>query len=110
MKHVTTISEAADICTLINTFDVEPQKQHEIVASLRRFTIEASRHPGFVAASVHASLDGERVVNYVQWATREDLGAMLRTEAAQRHMAEVAALADAVSPILYRVAFVGAAE
>ena len=105
MKHVTTISEAADICTLINTFDVEPQKQHEIVASLRRFTIEASRHSGFVAAS----LDGSRVVNYVQWITREDLDAMLRTEAAQRHMAEVGALADAVSPIFYRVAFVGAA-
>lgn len=103
-----TISDTAEICTLINTFDVEPAKQVEVVDSLRRYTQEASRLHGFIAASVHASLDGRRVVNYVQWERREDLAAMLGTDAAKAHLAEVGALAQAVDPVFYRVAFVGA--
>ena len=108
MHDTTTISETADICTLINTFDVKPQNQQGIVDSLRRFTLEANRQPGFIAASIHASLNGDRVVNYVQWKTREDLAAMLQTEVARQHMAEVGALAESVAPVFYRVAFVGA--
>ena len=59
---------------------------------------------------MHASLDGRRVLNYVQWARREDLEAMLVTPEAQAHMREVAALAETVDPVPYRVAFVGASE
>ena len=110
MRNITRISDSADICTLINTFDAKPQNEKCIVDLLRRFTLEASRHPGFIAASIHVSLGGERVVNYVQWKTRDDLAAMLQTEAAQQHMAEVGALADAVTPVFYRVAFVGAGQ
>ncbi len=62
-----------------------------------------------MGASVHASLDGSRVVNYVQWRTRADLEAMLARPEARDHMAEVGALADRVEPVPYRVAFVGAA-
>ena len=47
MHNTTTISETADICTLINTFDVEPQNQQDIVDSLRRFTFEANRPARF---------------------------------------------------------------
>ena len=106
----TTIDDQADICTLINTFDVDPSRQLAVVDSLRRFTVEHARTlSGFVGASVHASLDGRHVVNYVQWATRDDLTAMLQTEAAKAHMTEVGKLADSIRPIIVRVAFVGAA-
>lgn len=106
----TTIDDQADICTLINTFDVDPSRQAAVVDLLCRFTVEHARTlSGFVGASVHESLDGRHVVNYVQWATRDDLTAMLQTEAAKVHMAEVGALAYAVQPVLHRVAFVGAA-
>ena len=108
MHHRTTISDSANICTLINTFVAKPQRQQGIIDSLKRFTLEAARQSGFIAASVHASLDGDLVVNYVQWQTRENLAAMLQTEAARQHMAEVAALAESVTPVFYRVAFVGA--
>ena len=105
------IDDTASIFTLVNTFHTAPERQEAIVASLRRFTEETARNlPGFVAASVHASLDGRRVLNYVQWARREDLAAMLATPAAQAHIIEVGALADAVDPAPYRVAYISAAE
>ena len=105
------IDETASVFTLINTFHTSPEHQQAIVASLRRFTEEtAQRLPGFVGTSVHASLDGRRVLNYVQWARREALGAMLATPEAQAHMAEVGALADAVDPVPYHVVFVCASE
>lgn len=103
------IDEAGDVFTLINTFHTSPDRQEAIVASLRRFTQQTARGlPGFVGASVHASLDGRRVLNYVQWARLEDLNAMLARDDARAHMAEVGALAGAVDPVPYRVLFVEA--
>lgn len=99
------IDAAASIFTLINTFHTSPDRQAAIVASLTRFTTIARELPGFVGTAVHASLDGTRVINYVQWRTRDDLGAMLSRDDARAHMAEVGALADRVDPVAYRVAF-----
>lgn len=93
------IDPEAPVFTLINTFHAAPGRQAAIVASLRRFTEATARGlPGFFGASVHASLDGRRVLNYVQWARREDLDAMLATPEAQAHMREVAALSESVDP------------
>ena len=100
----------APVFTLINTFSVTPARQGEVIASLRRFTEEHARHlPGFVATAVHASLDGTRVVNYVQWRDGAALQAMLASPEAREHMAEVAALADHIDPVPFRVAYVRAA-
>jgi tetracenomycin F1 monooxygenase len=103
------IDASLEVFTLINTFHTSHERQTAIVASLSRFTEDVARRlPGFIGASVHVSLDGGRVVNYVQWKTREDLEAMLQRPEARAHMADVAALADKVEPIPYKVAFVGA--
>ncbi len=103
------IDPAADVFTLINTFHTSPDRQAAIVESLTRFTATARDLPGFVGTSVHASFDGARVVNYVQWQTQQHLEAMLARDDARAHMAEVGQLADRVEPIPYRVAFVAAA-
>ena len=104
------IDPAAGVFTLINTFHTSPDRQAAIVESLSRFTATARGLPGFVGTSVHTSIDGARVVNYVQWQTRGNLEAMLARDDARAHMAEVARLADRVEPIPYLVAFVAAAE
>ena len=105
------IDDSAEVFTLINTFIVAPDKQGAVIASLRRFTEAHARLlPGFIAASVHASADGHRVVNYVQWKTGADLGRMMETAAAKAHVTEIGALADHIDPIVYRVAFVGSNE
>ncbi len=105
------IDDAIEIFTLINTFTVKPQHQDAVVTSLRNFTEQHARFvSGFIGASVHASLDGHRVVNYVQWKRRADLDAMMASAPAKAHLAEVGALADHVDPVIYRVAFVGSRE
>jgi quinol monooxygenase YgiN len=57
--------------TMINVFSVEPRDCETLVAILtegiRRVT---SKQPGFVSSTIHASLDGTRVVNYAQWESR----------------------------------------
>ncbi len=107
----TVIDDTANIFTLMNTFTVLPQRQGAVVESLRRFTERHARFlPGFIGASVHASVDGHRVVNYVQWESEADLGAMMASAPAQAHIEEVGALAEHVDPVVYRVAFVGSRE
>ena len=39
----------------------------------------AARSAGFIAAAVHHSTDGTRVVNYLQWQTSANLAAMQRS-------------------------------
>jgi heme-degrading monooxygenase HmoA len=39
-----------------------------VMTERARFT---ARQPGFISISVHRSLDGRRIVNYVQWQSRE---------------------------------------
>lgn len=105
------IDDAGDVFTLINTFHTSRDRQQAIVDSLKCFTKDFARSlPGFIGASVHVSLDGTRVVNYVQWKNGDDLRSMLAAPEAQAHMAEVGALADRVDPVPYAVAFVGTAE
>ena len=105
------IDDAAEIFTLINTFTVTPHNQDAVVESLRSFTEQHARFlTGFIGASVHASLDGRRVVNYVQWETKADLDSMMAGAPAKAHVAEVGALAERVDPVVCRVAFVGSRE
>jgi quinol monooxygenase YgiN len=105
------IDDAAGVFTLLNTFTVAPDRQEDVIRSLMRFTAAHARlQSGFVATSVHASLDGHRVVNYVQWRSQADLAAMMASPEAQAHMAEVTALAARIDPVIYRVAYVGSFE
>ena len=105
------IDDATELFTLINTFTVTPQRQDAVVKSLRDFTEQHARFfSGFIGASVHASLDGYRVVNYVQWESHDDLGAMMASAPAKAHIADVGALADHVEPVVYRVAYVGSRD
>jgi quinol monooxygenase YgiN len=67
------ISRESGLYTLINVTDVGPARQSELVALYSRITADVmSRADGFVSASLHRSLDGGRVVNYVQWRREDD--------------------------------------
>lgn len=57
-----------EIYTLINVFTVDPHKQQQLVDTLIQTTEGwAKAQPGFIAATIHKSLDETRVVNYAQW-------------------------------------------
>lgn len=60
----TTITADASLATLVDVFAVRPDRRRELVDLLVHATDEVMRHlPGFVAANIHASTDGTRVVN-----------------------------------------------
>jgi heme-degrading monooxygenase HmoA len=103
-----TISADKSIVTFINVFTVAPEKQQELVDLLVRAASPMSRVPGFIAASIHRSLDGTKVANYAQWHSVEDFHAMQKDPAAQPHMEEETALAK-FEPGLYSVVSIHAA-
>jgi quinol monooxygenase YgiN len=97
------------IVTHINVFTVAPERQDELVQSLVE-TVQAARAmPGWISASIHRSLDGRQVTNYVQFESRE---------AAQRVTQQLLAMGliqrntaiGMVSPGQYKVAFTLARE
>lgn len=71
---MTTLKEKRNIFTLMIEFKVKPQHQlgliNGIAGQLEKINIKD--YPGFVSAVFHASQDGEQVINYAQWRTKED--------------------------------------
>jgi len=102
--RVTIIDPNRPLLTLINVYEVAPGKQAELVQLLADATEKVMRHqPGFVSVNIHRSIDGTRVVNYAQWASKEDFERMMKSPGAQGQIKQLAALAKSVSPALYEV-------
>jgi|SRR5580658_5409296 quinol monooxygenase YgiN len=99
----TTIETESGICTLINVFTVEPEKQRALIELLVAATEEVICHQaGFISANIHRSPDGRHVANYAQWETAEALQSMLRNPEAQSHLNQAAAIST-FEPVLYQV-------
>ncbi|MBV4483650.1 antibiotic biosynthesis monooxygenase [Pseudomonas khavaziana] len=66
------VSEKNRSFTQLIEFHIEPRQQSALVAAL---TTQSERladgHGGFLSASVQVSDDGRRVLNYLQWQSRE---------------------------------------
>ena len=59
--------------TQLIEFEIEPHQQPALVSALSRQTERlAQGYSGFLSASIQASDDGRRVLNYLQWRSRED--------------------------------------
>src|SRR6266404_1715189 len=72
-----TISRGHTPLTLINVFTVSPEKQDELIALLSDVTQQNVRHhKGFISASLHRGIDGNKVTIYAQWASTEDYQSM----------------------------------
>lgn len=100
---MTQISVGQDVVTLINVFAVAPEDQPRLVDLLVVATEQVmSKQPGYVAANVHRSLDGAKVVVYAQWRSREDFQALAHNSEAAAHMRRVRELAT-FEPVLYEV-------
>ncbi|WP_407550110.1 antibiotic biosynthesis monooxygenase family protein [Streptomyces sp. Pv4-95] len=101
---ITKIETGRGIATLINIFVVAPERQAELVAVLSRATEETMKdRPGFLSANIHASTDGERVVNYAQWESEEHFRAMLADPVAREHMTQAAGIAESFEPRIFTV-------
>src|SRR5215471_4876818 len=56
--------------TQITVVEAEPGKQAQALELMTQRAQFMARQPGFVSISLHRSLDGRRIVNYVQWENR----------------------------------------
>ena len=98
------IAAGTGIVTDINVFTVAPEKQQLLVDSLIE-TVNAARSvPGWLSASIHRSPDGTRVVNYVQYESREAAQAVLKHLAAGGYLKRNTELGT-VAPGRYDVAY-----
>lgn len=103
-KTIAAIEAHAPCLTLINVYEVEPDKQADLANALSETTLSAIRHqPGFISVCIHSSLDGSKVVNYAQWASKEHLDSFMKKPETQEQLKRFAALARSVAPSLYTV-------
>ena len=100
---MTTLDPDDGYVVLINTFTVDPAKAEALLKGLSDATESMRRRPGFVSANLHISHDRKHVANYAQWRSQAHLDAMMNDPAAQVHMREIAAMAEAFDPIYYEL-------
>lgn len=103
------IDPQAKILTLINVYEVEPDNQAKLVKALLDSTERTIKHqPGFISVCIHSSLDGKKVVNYAQWASKEHFENFMKQPDTQEQLKRFAGLAKSVAPSLYKVDAVSA--
>lgn len=108
-RKTATIDAESPAVTLISVFEVEPGRQAELVQLLSDTTERVIRHQsGFISVNIHRSFDGTRVVNYAQWASKEDVERVMRSPDVQAGQKRLAEVAKSLSPGLYEVSSVHA--
>lgn len=106
-KQTTIDAAQAKLLTFINIYEVAPERQAELAELLSTATEETLRHmPGFVSVNIHRSMDGNRVANYTQWASKDEFERMGKAPEAQALFRKFAALAKSVAPAIYQVSSV----
>jgi heme-degrading monooxygenase HmoA len=98
------IKRDRNVVTQITVAEAEQGKQDELLALMTDRARYMARQPGFISISLHRGLDGKRVVNYVQWASREELVAAHHTPEFREKWPRVGDAAEEIEPSLYEVA------
>ena len=104
------INEEHQPVTQITVVDSEPGRQADALALMMDRARFMARQPGFISISLHRSVDGRRIVNYIQWQNRDLLHAAHYSpefRAEWRHLDE---LTREIEPELYEVALVVEAQ
>ena len=71
-NNPTTITQDANLVTVINKFSVQSKNQKKLVKLLDDLRKVVEQLSGFISANVHRSFDGTRVVSYAQWNSIEN--------------------------------------
>jgi heme-degrading monooxygenase HmoA len=96
----------SDFVTQITTAEAEEGKQDELLALMIERAHFMARQPGFISISLHRGLDGKHIVNYVQWASREQLVAAHHTPEFRDKWSLVGNVSEEIELSLYEVAHV----
>jgi heme-degrading monooxygenase HmoA len=101
MPHIRTDNQPV---TQITVIEPEPGKQAEALSLMTERARFMARQPGFISISVHRSLDGRRIVNYVQWQSRELLQAAHNSPEFRKEWGHFDEITEGIDPHLYEVA------
>jgi len=100
-----TISNNADIQTVITTFEVTPGTCDDLFDELSAACREViSKRPGYIASALHINDARTRIANYSQWQSREDFQAMLRSPEMRERNRRIHDLCKSFAPVMYEVA------
>jgi heme-degrading monooxygenase HmoA len=92
--------------TQITVIEPEPGKQAESLALMAERARFMAAQPGFISISLHRSLDGKRIINYIQWQSRELLHAAHQSPEFRKEWQHFDQLTDEIDPHLYEVTLV----
>ena len=90
--------------TQITVVEQEPAKQAEALGLMRERARFMAKQPGFKSISLHRSLDGRRIVNYIQWNSRAELEAAHQAPEFRKEWKRFDAMTGEIDPHLYEVA------
>jgi heme-degrading monooxygenase HmoA len=65
-----------------------------------------ARQPGFVSISLHRSLDRKRIVNYIQWQSRDLLQAAHKSPEFRKEWGHFDQVTEDIDPHLYEVVLI----
>jgi len=90
--------------TQITFVEAEPAMLDQALSVMTERARFMARQPGFISISLHRSLDGQRIVNYVQWENRDRLKAAHSSPAFRKEWNHVDEMTEIIDPHLYEVA------
>ena len=91
------------IVTQITIVEPEPGKQDEAVSLMRERARFMARQPGCRSITLHRSVDGKRIVNYIQWESRDLLRSAHSSPEFRKEWNRFDQLAGDIDPHLYEV-------
>ncbi|MEB3220205.1 MAG: antibiotic biosynthesis monooxygenase family protein [Nostocales cyanobacterium 94392] len=72
-KSTVTLDQTKNVTVVMVIFSVEPSRQQELLDNIMNYGGSLVKHqPGFISSTLHKSTNGQRIVNYTQWKTRQD--------------------------------------
>ena len=89
--------------TQITIIEAEPERQTEALSLMKKRAHFMQDQPGFISISLHRSLDGRRIVNYIQWQSRDLLRAAHQSPDFREAWSQSEGLTDYIDAHLYEV-------
>ncbi|HKU95501.1 MAG TPA: antibiotic biosynthesis monooxygenase family protein [Vineibacter sp.] len=103
MSHIRTDNQPITQITIVES---EPGKQAEALSVMTERARFMAQQPGCVSINIHRSLDGRRIVNYVQWESQAQLEAAHKSPNFRKAWDRFDHLTQDIDPHLYEVAHV----
>jgi quinol monooxygenase YgiN len=100
------IQQSKGVVTQITTVIVDPKNQAEALDLMKERAKFMATQPGFVSISLHRSADNGHIVNYIQWADRDQLSAAHHSPEFRKKWPRFGELIKDADPCLYDVVMV----